>query len=253
MNCKSAWWRVGMTVAKSFTMTKTNKTFIAAVSLLAVACGTTITDPTVSDCSSAEAAPSCWDPSCGDYADEAPTDAVTVTVRNTSSETIYLSGEDCTGDIALDVTDPDGDARTWRDDDGCTFTCAELQENDGVCPAICQQPPVVMIAPGGQYELSWSGVLFESTEMPAACFFGDGTDAMACHQQLVGAAGDYTLSTRAWSSVSGCGDPSECECTPDLDGACQLDPFGVVSGDAKTGSATVSYPSETAVEIIFAD
>lgn len=242
----------------SMSTTHRSPAFILAASLLSLGCSTTVIGPgsyssggSGSGGNGSGGNGSGGSASCESFGDEEPAQAVTVTVRNTGDDPIFLSGQSCTSTIDLTVTDPNGDERTWRNDD-CTFTCEALQEHSGVCAADCGIPPVIMIAAGGLYELEWTGVLYEPTEMPEGCFFEPQYPGpQSCHQQLVASAGDYTIATNAWSAASGCQDPSGCNCTPDTDGACQLEAPAFVEGEASTQSGVVTYPSENAVEIVF--
>ena len=186
--------------------------------------------------------------SCADFGDQAPAQSVDVVVRNEGAENIYLSGASCAAVIDLLVDDPDGNPRVWRSD-GCTFTCEELQQHGGECALDCAIPPLVMLTPGGEYHLTWTGVLFEPVAMPGSCYFDAGGVQDSCYQQQVATAGDYTVRTNAWASASGCTEV-DCLCEPDLNGACELS-FGMVEGSPVEGSATVSYPTAATVEIVF--
>jgi len=214
---------------------------VAMASLMAAACDSNVTD--FDENSDAG-------PSCQSFEDEPLPGAVIATVRNEGSAPIFLAGAGCTTDIELSVTDPDGQDRVWQGDN-CTFTCEELQESAGVCTASCSVPPVIMIAPGGSYDIDWNATLFEDAEMPEACFLLPRSPGpQGCFQRRVAADGNYTLSTTVWSEVF---DFDDVKCHPGPTGACQLDGFAQVTGSARKVSGWISYPSKTNVDIIVSE
>ena len=214
-------------------------------SLMAAACGSNVTDFDGSGGAG---------PSCQSFEDEPlPTGrpgGVLVRVRNEGSAPIFLTGAGCTTNIELSVTDPDGKDRVWQSDD-CTFTCEDLQDNAGVCAAGCAIPPVMMIAPGGSYDIEWNGALFEDVEMPEGCFFEpQNPGPQACFQRRVAVDGNYTLSTKVWPDLV---DFDDVKCTPGPEGWCQLDNFAEVTGEVRTVNGWVNYPNETKVDIVVSE
>ncbi len=212
---------------------------VAMASLMAAACGSNITDFDGSGGAG---------PSCQSFEDEPLPGAVVATVRNEGSAPIFLTGVGCSFDIELSVTDPDGTDRVWKNGD-CAFTCEDLQDNAGVCAAACAIPPVIMIAPGGSYDIEWNGALLEDAEMPEGCFFEPQSPGpQACYQRRVAVDGDYTLSTNVWPEVF---DFDDVKCNPGPKGSCQLD--AQVTGEVRAASGVVSYPSETKVDIVVSE
>lgn len=205
------------------------------------ACSSNVDDPNPGD-----------SPDCASFDDEAEEQSVTVTVRNDTTGPLFWSNDiGCVSFLSLQVTDPDGNARTWRAGGLCQFTCEILQQEGPDCPAMCPLPPVIYIEPGGSYDEEWTGLVHEERSMPEACYLsplqpGD----QPCQQLVVAPAGDYTMTARAWTELSDCAGGS-CLCQPDASGSCAVDTMGTITGAAVEASASVNYPDEATVEIVF--
>jgi hypothetical protein len=194
------------------------------------------------------------DPFCDDYREQAPTQSVTVTIRNEGATPIYLGSTGCSTAIDVLLQDAAGQPRDWQPNQ-CFFSCELLQESsDWGCTADCPQPPLIFVAPGGSYETSWSGTYREQVAMPAACYAGanpvDASDN-TCAQTVVATAGDYTLTVNAWDELQGC-ENATCGCTPDVNGSCKLETYEAwLDGEPRSASATVSYPSANTIDVVF--
>jgi hypothetical protein len=165
---------------------------------------------------------------------------------------VYLGGGSGCGPIPLfALRGPDGAALTWARGD-CTFECSELMDISADCPAICQIPPVVLIAPGGTYEIPWSGTVLRSVDMPGTCTYESTSGTVSCLMEEEAPQGDLQLLAVAGSEamLSDCG-AADCSCTPDVSGSCVIDSGGTVSGEAVEASATLASPGETSVDIVF--
>jgi hypothetical protein len=192
---------------------------------------------------------------CEGFAD-APVDGpVSVVIRNDTGAPLFLGDDDaCSYNIELELADADGQPLVWRGDGLCMFTCEHLQQSGAGCPAICPIPPLVYIEPGGSYTDEWTGRYREERVMPESCWLEpDYSGTGRCDQLITAPDGDYRLTARAWTALDNC-DADPCLCTPDPSGSCLIDSMGsasVTTSTAREATTTVTYPSQTSVEIVF--
>ena len=190
--------------------------------------------------------------SCDAYLDEAPAAApVTLRFRNERAEAIYLGSQiGCGVLVPFTLRDASGAVLPWHLD-GCGFTCETSQDFSGGCAADCAIPPVFLIAPGGHHDLTWTGVVVETVDMPQACY-AEGGASETCERRVNPAAGSYEVTGEAFTEVTGC-DPSQgaCTCEPSAEGSCQLDYTATISGAPITTVATLAYPDQGMIEIVF--
>jgi hypothetical protein len=191
-------------------------------------------------------------PQCEGFDDTTERTDVTVTLRNERAEPVFLTGLGCESDIDLRLYDDDGERMGFRGG-ACHFTCEDLQETDGVCAADCAAPPIVMIAPGGSYELAWSGTVLAPEEMPSSCYYSPEWAAETCDLRAPAPAGTYRFEVTGYDD-SWCplDEPGACNCTPNADGNCNVEQYTDLSAaEGAPVSATLAFPSETATEIVF--
>ncbi|MCC6216747.1 MAG: hypothetical protein IT376_17945 [Polyangiaceae bacterium] len=191
---------------------------------------------------------------CGAYADETPPTTATVRLVNARSAPIYLGGGDGCGEpmlYELRGPEPGGELRRLQVS-GCGFTCEDLQEHSGGCPAACLIPPVTKIAPGGHRDLVWSMTTAASAAMPAACYAEPGMGGASCDRWVIPPSGTYLASATAGSALV-CNDVGLCDCDADPDGSCQLWGDGQPDGEPLTASASFAFPSETTIVLTFGD
>lgn len=179
---------------------------------------------------------------------------MTIAIENNSPDPIYLVSNGCSSQVELILRDASGDF-VPRFGDGCgNQTCEVLMEEPSLeCPAICAQPPTVMIAPGGRFETEWDGLTMTQVEMPSSCFADTQSQLSTCSQLQVAEEGVYTAGFNVASEIT-CqtGDPNEdCSCTPDESGVCTID-FGYAESMTEA-LAEALYPSETAIDIVYGD
>lgn len=188
---------------------------------------------------------------CLGYDDTTEFADVSVTIRNTSAEPIYISGLGCTNNLDLRLYDAADNMLSYQRG-ACHFTCEQLQQSSAVCAADCAVPPVVMIAPGGTHELAWDGTIHQSAPMPTGCHLEPEYAAGSCDQRVVAPEGTYQFELTAHDD-SWCppDSESECACTPDANGSCTVDTFYEITGVGRTARASLSFPSANAAEIVF--
>ncbi len=188
---------------------------------------------------------------CAGFEDTTQTTDVAVTVRNDGASPIYITGLGCDASVDLRLYDANDQLLAYRER-VCQFTCSELQETDAVCAADCALPPVVMIAPGGTYELAWNGTVLDAVGMPPGCYLSPDLAGDTCEQRVVAPAGEYALEITAYDG-SFCPLDMEgaCECEPDATGSCTVDIYMEVSGEGRTGRTALSFPAEDRAEIVF--
>ena len=191
-------------------------------------------------------------PQCEGFDDVTESTIVTLTVRNATAAPVYLSGSDCSAEIDLHLFDEDDQEVSFRTGN-CHFTCEQLQRSEGICAAACALPPIVMLAPGGTYDLAWSGMVNLPVEMPAGCYFGAEYATDTCDQRIVAPSASYAFEVTGYDD-SWCplDQPGACECTPDASGSCLVDSYGdIIGGEGVAARATLSFPSQSAVELVF--
>ncbi len=189
---------------------------------------------------------------CSGFEDTTTVTTVTVTVQNATAQAIYLGGTDCEIDIDLRLFDAADQPVRFRDG-VCHFTCSELQVTDAVCAAGCALPPIVMIAPGGSYELTFNGTMLDPVEMPTSCYFNADFATGTCDQRVVAPTGGYAFAVTGYDD-SWCplDQPGACECTPNASGNCTVEQFGdILSGQGVEARASFNFPSDDTVELVF--
>lgn len=188
---------------------------------------------------------------CLGFDDTNETTQVTVTVRNTTDEAIYLTGLGCDSQIDLELYDANDREVSYRRGN-CHFTCAELQNTDPVCAGGCAIPPIIMIAPGGSYDLSWDGTLHEPTEMPASCYFSSDFASPTCDVRISAPEGSYAFEVvgydDSWCPIDL---PGGCECEPNAQGNCQVDEFAEIFTEGRSARGQLEFPKDLSAEIVF--
>ncbi|EYF03739.1 Hypothetical protein CAP_5169 [Chondromyces apiculatus DSM 436] len=184
---------------------------------------------------------------CSDYDNEAATE-VTVRFTNGSDEVIYLGSERGCGWLdAFELRDEAGAVVPWYVGP-CAQTCATVGLD---CAADCALPPLVQIAPGGHYDMTWTGLVL--AERSDACDdSGEPLDA-TCQQQVLG-AGPYEVTGMVYKAIDGC-DPASsegCACEPTTgEGACLLS-YPTAPAGAKSPTQAAAYQQgNAAVELVF--
>ncbi|MFO0570594.1 MAG: hypothetical protein U0263_33460 [Polyangiaceae bacterium] len=132
--------------------------------------------------------------------------------------------------------------------DLCEFTCAELQTGSCACPAGCAAPYVTKIGPGGHYDVAWPGTVFESTNMPAKCFYDGTCAAAACYLEKLPPTGPLTVKASVYTQPSGCSGTCQ-DCTPGGVGNCILPNATTVTGTEVKAQAT--WTNQTTVQLDF--
>jgi hypothetical protein len=188
---------------------------------------------------------------CEAFLDHTPGASVTLRFRNERAERIYLgSPSGCGGITPFSLRDEAGQEHAW-DLGGCGFTCEALQTFSGACPADCAIPPVFQIEPGGHHDVIWDGRVLEPTDMPGRCY-DDPQAAPSTCDRFVQAAGAYDVLGEAFPEAQGCAGPDmTCSCTPSAEGSCQLPSPASVAGAPLSATATLSYPDQTLIELVF--
>lgn len=130
---------------------------------------------------------------------------------------------------------------------GCQFTCETMMSGQCSCPAICEQPQIVRLAPGGTYELTWGGFDYLPAQLPSEC------NTAGCSGECFiprYASGLYEVTGTAYPELD-CGG-GDCTCEPDASGACVVDGAAAVAGAPITTSVTYDYASTVwELELVF--
>jgi len=187
--------------------------------------------------------------SCAGYEDLTPPNGVTVRYVNALSVPIYVGGGNtCDPSPLYQLFGPEGPVPYGAS--GCGHTCQALQQHGDWCTDACMIPPVVMIAPGGSYDDTWSGTTFRQREMPASCYFEPQYAPPTCSQRIVAPAGSYGVSIVAGKTLT-CYDVGLCNCTPDAKGSCQI-PYGATVEDPSLATkASFEMPGTNLVTLTF--
>lgn len=226
--------------------------FIAGLGIAAMAACTTTVSHFEDDGGSGGNGSGGHGTACEGFEDTAERADVTVSIRNTTGEPIYLTGFGCEADIDLRLYDADEQPIDFRAG-ACHFTCEELQQSEAICAAGCASPPIVMIAPGGAYDLAWDGTIHLPEAMPESCYLNPEYATPSCDRRTLAPAAAYQLEVSAYDD-SWCplDQPGACSCTPDASGSCLLDQFyGEITGEGRPGRTSIDFPSETRAEIVF--
>ncbi|RLB58801.1 MAG: hypothetical protein DRI90_16240 [Deltaproteobacteria bacterium] len=189
------------------------------------------------------------DDDCDAYADEAAGTAIVMHVRNDLTSPLYLATNGCTSQILpFEVRDEDGHELQLQLP--ACVTCEGLQSSDGMCEASCMSPPTIYLAPGGLYELTWSGQYFAETEMPDSCYEERAQDH--CWRMMGLAAGVNDITVLAHQSCTDGSSSGTCTCDSSAAGWCQLSSSGYLGDEPLEETATVDVPPGEPVLITFA-
>lgn len=187
--------------------------------------------------------------SCDGYEDETPPGSVTLRYQNATGAPIYLGGGNtCDPTPLFDLDGPDGPVQLMAS--GCGHTCEALQSHGNYCAGACMMPPVIMIAPGGHYDETWLGTVYELETMPEKCYFEPDFAPTSCDRRVIAPKGSYAAVVQAGSTLS-CYDSSTCSCTPDASGSCQIPYGGTPDGKQLAAKASFEMPGASLVTITF--
>lgn len=187
-------------------------------------------------------------PTCADFADAAPENTVSIRVRNSGEVPVYLNGSaSCNGDADYALADPAGQPID-RHAGPCNYTCEDLQESSGVCAADACAPTVVMVPPGGVHEMVWQGVVFDSVEMPASCFYDD-LSGTTCDIRLLADAGEYTAGVSVYFDAT-CDEVGNgnCACAEGEDSCTLWNAY--LEGESTTVEESFAFPAAAVVELV---
>jgi hypothetical protein len=176
---------------------------------------------------------------------------VTIAIENDGADPIYLVSNGCRTDVEVLVRDADGNPLSLETG-GCGQTCESLMDEPRqACAALCEQPPTIMIAPGGRFETTWDGVFVTQGEMPGSCYADDDSLSATCPFMETAAEGLYRAGFNVATVLScpSAGPGEDCTCAPDESGTCSIS-FGYAE-DASEVTGEVQYPGETQIEIVF--
>jgi hypothetical protein len=173
---------------------------------------------------------------------------VIVKLNNKTQNDLFIgskTGGGCGSVDPFGVTGPNGEELGYKQGD-CDFTCKQIMDGECACPANCEEPRTILLAPGGSLEITWNGTLFSSEKMPDACY-GPDCGMADCLVEREPPQGTLTFSASAFTAVSGCM-MMPCTCTPDSNGSCSFGSFEAsVSGTevkAKTEVTTIGQSIE---------
>lgn len=169
---------------------------------------------------------------CAALMNDALGDPIPLTVFNAREVPIFLtSAVSCQPEYFEIVSKVEGMPGQWSGPH-CSFTCEDVMAGACGCTADCPVAPTIRIEPGGAYELSWSGAVLRETALPTECASQDCL-ADTCRVARAAAPGGLYEATLALVESPQCGD-TECTCTPNADGWCQLESWGEVPSETPT-------------------
>lgn len=178
-----------------------------------------------------------------------PVQTVPVTVVNNTAAPIYLGKT--TGDCSTSVgftTETLAGQPVKAQLEVCEMTCEELVTGSCGCAADCALPFVVMVHPGGSYELSWTAIVYNDVAMPASCY-GDG-NCVAPTCPLGDVPGEsLRFLVDGYSELGDCA-AAPCTCDGGVAGSCTLTDATIVAGAATVASGEWAV-SDTGVTITF--
>ena len=183
------------------------------------------------------------DNGCQDYLDEKP-DEVTIQFENKTKAPLYVLPKNfgCGQEQPFQLSNAAGLVRL--EGGACGFTCEDLQTSSGNCQAACAAPRVLRLEAESSYSLKWSGALYQSSAMPAACWFDKPPQQEAtCFRRLKPPAASYTLTAEASKSCVGC----SCDSVKG-NGFCNV--FEKQKVDA-TVTASIQLPASTSLNVVF--
>ncbi|KYF88972.1 hypothetical protein BE20_02530 [Sorangium cellulosum] len=165
---------------------------------------------------------------CSAFEDDAPGTPVTITVTNHRATSIYYPGNECVERFRIG---PDGGRLGTADYPWVYMTCEEVQTADD-WPQDCFGGSTFEIAAGETATFSWSGLLYETQQMPIACAAQpDNPFADDCPRAVAVQPGAFKIALELFGAAT-CED----------EGLCSLsEPFTV--------EQRFTYPDDTAVEL----
>jgi hypothetical protein len=188
---------------------------------------------------------------CSDFHDEtSPSQGITIRLINNRPTPIFFGDPyaGCGPVPHYALSGPNGPVQLYAG--GCGNTCQALQEHPDYCAGACMIPPVLQIMPGGYYDAGWTGMAFESANMPLSCYFDQSFAPASCDRRIVAPGGNYVVTAQAFPELI-CDALGMCSCEPDPSGACEI-PYGAnPSGTPIEGKASFEMPSATMVQISF--
>ncbi|WP_437755712.1 hypothetical protein [Sorangium sp. So ce1389] len=165
---------------------------------------------------------------CSAFEDDEPGTPVTITVTNHRATPIYYSGNECTERFRIG---PEGGSLGTADYPWVYMTCEEVQTEDE-WPQDCLGGDTFEIAAGESATFSWSGLLYETQQMPIACAANpDNPFANDCPRAVAVQPGAFKIAFELFAA-STCEDEGLCALT---------EPFTV--------EQAFTYPDDTAVEL----
>lgn len=175
---------------------------------------------------------------CEQYIDQQgpPVQTVPISIRNGGANPIYLGvpKQTCAGDPLYRAETPAGDP-VQTDRTACEQTCSELTQSGCDCAAECAQPAVIMIHPGGQAELSWTAVIYQSEAMPEVCYSEPSCAQPTCISPVTPPS-SLTFFIDGYPDLADCSE-AICDCDGGESGACFVEGATLVAGTPVEASA----------------
>lgn len=171
--------------------------------------------------------------------------AVTLGIENGGDADIFVTrGYDCDPEYIWSLSGPGGSIK-WRLM-SWDVSCEDAMSGNCWDGGGCWLDSVYRIAPGGVLSGTWSGTVYTLDELPEECL--DSDCEASCQRGEQAPAATYTVRAHASDAVTCPYDP--CECELEADGTCEIED-GVAAGTGVEASATLDYPSETSVTVVF--
>lgn len=174
-------------------------------------------------------------------------DATSVEVRltNATDTPVYVAtpGGGCEHVPSFTVEAVDGTALVGYVGE-CTKACSTVL--DGGCGCLtCGDSGVIKLFPGGTYADTWSGLLYESGGMPAACAEEAGC-AASCLVEVV--PEEALIFVGTVHPTADC-DRGYCECSPSEEGWCDISAAFEGTGEPMSRKVTWN-PGDSVVDIV---
>jgi hypothetical protein len=186
--------------------------------------------------------------SCEVYADASDIGpAVEIVVRNESDRPIYWVPRDCGGGLGVDVTVEDGRSFPHQYAPGCHPTTCGSFLSVGECWVGCDPcvfPSYGVLEPNMSTQRTWIGNALTELDLTEACAPAEDCPE-TCMRREQAPAGTHTIAVTVYRTCTvgacTCGEPEGCGgADPDF-------------GDPVELTATVEYPTQTSVELVYGD
>ncbi|MCC6525966.1 MAG: hypothetical protein IT373_25190 [Polyangiaceae bacterium] len=230
----------------TFTTRRTRTLTLVAAALAWIAATVTAAACTSKPADDTAAPLVCTDLLAGDETTE-----VVVRFVNQTNADLYLGDNaPCDTSPSFRIYDAANHEVVYRYGNACGLSCAD---NATTCTCTmtttCYPSYLRRIAPGGAYELYWSGARIVERTVPGSCVSClGGQDPASCEAPEAPGDGPLTFTGTAWTAFDCMAPP--CDCTPGPEGSCTTTGQGTITGTQLVGTGTFT-PGSGTVDVVF--